>query len=409
MNTATTPATFRAIPHPYRGLLAICSDLDETPDRDVYREIVQYLNTTAMTSMGPGVGLEVGNSIYFDMPPEQFSYWNTDDAGRAMLRDLVRSGHVDCLHSYGDHATTRAHAGRALDELSRHGCTVTVWIDHAVAPTNFGADIMRGTGDVPGAAAYHADLTCGFGVRHVWRGRVTSVVGQNAARRLGGIWTPRHPVASARTLAKEWVKGVVGRRPGHKYAMHAPNAVLRDVRLRDGRAALEFLRANPYWRAVDKGETAAGLGEVLTPAMLRRLVERDGVCVLYTHLGKIRSREDMLGPLTRTALARLARLERDGHVLVTTTRRLLDYCAALRSASCRAIAAAGKTRIELAADAGFPADGLTVYAPGPGPFELVLNGVRRDDARLNPPDSTGRASVSLPWKRLEFPLDGGDL
>ena len=57
---------------------------------------------------GPGVGLEVGNSIYFDMPPGQFAYWNTDDAGRAMVRALIRSGHIDCLHSFGDLATTRA-------------------------------------------------------------------------------------------------------------------------------------------------------------------------------------------------------------------------------------------------------------------------------------------------------------
>src|SRR5258708_28717945 len=34
--------------------------------------------------------------------------------------------------------STRAHAGRALDDLARHGCGVKVWIDHAVAPSNFG-------------------------------------------------------------------------------------------------------------------------------------------------------------------------------------------------------------------------------------------------------------------------------
>jgi len=53
--------------------------------------------------------------------------------------------------------------------LTRHGCDLEVWIDHAVAPSNFGADIMCGSGDVPGAKAYHSDLTCGFGIRYVWR------------------------------------------------------------------------------------------------------------------------------------------------------------------------------------------------------------------------------------------------
>jgi hypothetical protein len=110
-------------------MLAICSDLDETPDRHVFWEIARYLNSSDATPMGPGVGLEVGNSIYFDMAPDQFAYWNTDDRGRAMVQELVRSGHIDCIHSFGDLATTRAHAARALEELQRHGCRLEVWVD----------------------------------------------------------------------------------------------------------------------------------------------------------------------------------------------------------------------------------------------------------------------------------------
>src|SRR5687768_6833004 len=114
--------SIRRFPYPYRAMLAICSDLDETPNREVYYELMRFLNTTDETSMGPGVGLEVGNTIYFDMPPDQFAYWSTDDRGRAMVRELIRSGHIDCLHSFGDFATTRAHAARALDELEKHNC-----------------------------------------------------------------------------------------------------------------------------------------------------------------------------------------------------------------------------------------------------------------------------------------------
>jgi len=40
------------MPYPYRGMLAICSDLDETPDRNVYWEIMRFLNTTEKTAMG---------------------------------------------------------------------------------------------------------------------------------------------------------------------------------------------------------------------------------------------------------------------------------------------------------------------------------------------------------------------
>jgi hypothetical protein len=121
----------RRFPHRYDAMLAICSDLDYTTDGGVYREIARYLNTREPTAMGPGVGLEVGNSIFFDMPPAEFAYWNTDDAGREMVRTLIRSGHIDVLHSYGDLARTRADAERALAELDRHALHLPVWVDHA--------------------------------------------------------------------------------------------------------------------------------------------------------------------------------------------------------------------------------------------------------------------------------------
>ena len=70
-SSLNTDIQLRPFPYPYRAMLVICSDLDETPDRNVYWQIMRFLNTTEMTAMGPGVGLEVGNSIYFDIPPDR--------------------------------------------------------------------------------------------------------------------------------------------------------------------------------------------------------------------------------------------------------------------------------------------------------------------------------------------------
>jgi hypothetical protein len=107
---------------------------------------------------------------------------------RAIIRALIRSGHIDCLHSFGDLAITREAAARALDELDQHGCRLGVWVDHGSVPTNFGADIMCGTGDVSSSPSYHADLTCAFGVRYVW------VLDPKAKR--AWVWTSdgMHPV-----------------------------------------------------------------------------------------------------------------------------------------------------------------------------------------------------------------------
>jgi hypothetical protein len=385
-------------------MLAICSDLDETPDREVYWEIARYLNSGETTNMGRGVELEVGNSIYFDMAPDQFAYWNTDDQGRAMVQELIRSGHIDCIHSFGDLATTRAHAGRALEELERHGCRLEVWIDHAVAPSNFGADSMRGHGDVPGAAVYHSDLTCGFGVRNVWRGRITSVVGQDVPRSLSGIFDPAHAPASARTLAKEWTKEWLGRLGSRKYAIHAPNEVLSPVRLRDGRRVWEFLRANPHWGGVEKSATAAGLAEVLRPRFLDSLVKRGGVALVYTHLGKVTDRREPLPPVTREALRLLASYRDSGRILVTTTRRLLDWCRRRREARIDVTESDDSLQVAVALPRSEGAfDGLTLYVPARRRVRLVLDHREIVGLRTNPPDHTGQTSISLEWKRLQFP------
>ena len=403
----------RRMPYPYRAMLAVCSDLDQTPDRHVYWETMRFLNTTETTSMGPGVGLEVGNSIYFDMPPGQLAYWSTDDAGREMVRTLIRSGHIDCLHSYGDLAAARHDAGRALDELARHDCRLEVWVDHATAPTNFGVDIMHGHGDVPAHPAYHADLTIAHGVRYVWRGRVSSVTGQDTPAKIGGLWKARHPLASARTAAKEAAKHLLAKRGNDRYAMHGPNRVLREVRLRDGSAVQEFIRSNPHWGGVSSGETADGIGQVLTEGMLDRLVSREGVCILYTHLGKISDPARPLAPAAVAGFRRLAEAHRDGRVLVTTTRRALDFITARDRAVWSARSEGGLLTIDVrtpTADAptGAGADivdlaGLTFTIPDDVVCRIVVDGSVIEQASANPPDHAGRRSISLPWPALELP------
>jgi hypothetical protein len=316
---------FGMFPLPPIATLAICSDLDETPDAATYFELMRFLNTTDETSMGPGVGLDVGNTIYFDMPPGRFSYWNATEADRGKIRALIRSGHIDCLHSYGDSATTRAHAGRALDELVKHDCRIPVWVDHGVAPTNFGTDIMCGHGDEPGHPAYHADLTLSYGIKHVWRGRVTSVIGQNRPFSLRSIGSPHHPLASTRTLAKELAKQLLALRGHAKYGCHARNPLVVDGSLRDGQPIREFIRCNPGWGGVSCHDRGDAIHEILTPRFLDRLVERRGPCILYTHLGKLDRGKTRyrFQPAVVAAFRLLAEYQHAGKLLVTTTARLL--------------------------------------------------------------------------------------
>jgi len=394
-------------------MFTVSSDFDETPDWRVYWESMRFLNTTRDTAMGPGLGLEIGNSIYFwgTFPHiRELTYWDTDDTGRAMFVALMKSGHVDTLHSFGHLARTRDDARRALEELERRECQLRVWVDHASAPHNFGADIMHGIGDLPGSPAYHADLTLARGIRYVNRGRTTSVTGQNVAPRLTGILTPAHPLASARTLAKEAAKRTLAALHYPKYAMHGPNRVLRDVRLRDGQPVQEFMRCNPYWGGVGEGDTGVGVADVLTPAFLERLVEREGVCILYTHLGKIRDRSEIFPASTRRAFQLLADAFRERRILVTTTHRLLRYLNARDRLRYRTLREGRSVVISLDAiddtiTGSRPCcpeelQGLTFLLPGAQAVEIRSEGV------AIPCESThhaNRSYVSVPWRPLVFP------
>ena len=198
-------------------------------------------------------------------------------AGRALVRALIRSGHIDCFHSFGDLATTRAAggalAGRAgAPRLPPRGVDRPRDRPHQLRGRHHAGHRRRARGP---------RLPCRPDLRLRRRVRLARAGDERGRPRtfpgaLGGIFDPAHPLASARTLAKEMTKSGLARLGHEKYAMHPPNQVLRPARLRDGREVSEFLRANPFWLAVDKGETADGLAGVLVRPMLERLIGARG-------------------------------------------------------------------------------------------------------------------------------------
>jgi hypothetical protein len=402
----------RQLPYPYRAMLAICSDLDSTPDKHVYMEIMRFLNTTEITTMGQGMGLEVENSIHCRAIPPQFSYWDTDEAGQEMVRTLIQSGHIDCLHSFGELVFTRDEAEPALNALTQHNCRLEVWVDHGGAATNFGSDVMQGHGDEIGHPAYHADLTIDYGIKYVWRGRVTSITGQDIPARFGGIFNWKYPLRSGWTLFKEAAKRKLARQGNHKYAMHGPNATLRPSVLRDGKPVYEFMRCNPHWDGISSYDQGRYIGEVLTDGMLKRLISRGGTCVLHTHLGKIDDTNVLFNKTAVEAFRRLAEAFRSGSILVTTTRRLLGYHRAVRKISFDSSWDSKGLHIELRTKSSESVTGelssmdlcgLTFYVSTPENTRITVDGCEIANLHHNGPDHTGQPSISLAWPLLEFP------
>ncbi len=394
----------RPYPYPYEAMLAICSDLDETPNGDVYFECAKYLNTDEHTRFGPGLNLEVGNTLYFGMPEGEFSFYNASDEEKSKLIELIKSGHIDCIHSFGDHISKREEIEHIWQVLEDNGCTIKVWVDHAVAPSNFDSDIMKGQGAVKGSDCYHADLTLGKGVEYVWKGRVTSLVAQNRPISFAGIYNSKHHLASIKTMAKEALKVCLGSVGHVKYAMHGKNRLMRKATLVDGSPVIEFMRSNPSWKGVSSFETADGVSEVLTEPMLNQLCSAGGATVLYTHLGKYADPEWPFNSETVKAFKRLKSYVDSGKIKVTTTRRLLDYCRAVEEIDWESSETDKSVKISLKTNLPLIAlQGLTWYIKESQSVEIWVNGIQCNELTYNRADKSNQVSVSLTWKNLSFP------
>ena len=112
------------------------------------------------------------------------------------------------------------------------------------------------------------------------------------------------------------------------------------------------------------------------------------------------------------AFRRLAEEFHAGRILVTTTRRLLGYRRALCEIeySCRCGEDGLKIDVrsrmgEVSGHRLSPADlaSLTFYVPDSQSVRVEIDGAQVPNLRRNPPDHTGRPSVSVPWPQLDLP------
>src|SRR3954447_3168247 len=111
MGAAPDVALLR-FPPPYRSMVAISTDIDHTTITS-FRETHRFLNTVGETSMGPGLGLDIANSmwLYTSRPRRgrpalhrEISYFaGSDWTRRSRVADeliaYAHAGWIDTLHS----------------------------------------------------------------------------------------------------------------------------------------------------------------------------------------------------------------------------------------------------------------------------------------------------------------------
>ena len=403
--------TLRKFPYPYRGALAICSDVDNTPSLDMYLAVMDYLNGNSETPFGKGLGLEFGNSFWFFnlTSSPQLSYFKEDGVKETSFaphcRELLASGHIDVLHTYGNYdegGFSRRHADISLNELIKHNAKIKVWVNHGSPMNTQNIGFLESfEGSKPDKKGYHNDLLSDYGVRFAWIGRMTHILGQDA----------RQTVNVKIKNALQRLMFETKYRHLKNILYDAKNRLLIETELQDGNKIWDFQRWINAWgreRTLDIND----LCSQLKPSNIKSLIKNEGSLIVYTHICEGLHTEKSFPKELKSNLENISLLSQEGYLFVTTTSRLLQYTKVKslltfettfnNELTCLVISpfinALGE-KIQLSETT---LQGLTFYCQHPERIRIIFKG-KDVKIKKNPPDHTGQCSVSVPWIPLEYP------
>jgi hypothetical protein len=304
--------------------LALSIDCDGCTVERLHR-VLRYWASDEKTEFGPGLGLPVASSMFAysrnPAAPPQAAYLDGDRDG---LLEAYRRGWIDSLHGLGDFTAaqpcTRDLARKAFDALAADGVRLKVWTNHGGQENR--QNILRpGTsGDEPGSSFYHSDLAEGYGIRFVWASELTPVIGQDReaspaeyySSHADHPWTARWMARAAHGLCEHLVRKA-GIEP------YAGNRLVERRTLRDGREMAVFRRYG-RWRF----DTISRLPEIVTPAVLDRLVASGGAMIVYLHIGPSGDETPERLSAGMKALDEVAHRVREGTLRVARTVDLLE-------------------------------------------------------------------------------------
>jgi len=405
--------SLRKFPYPYRAAFSFANDVDNTPSLGIFLELMKFLNTDSMTPLGKGLDLEVGSSFWFfnltNTP--QLSYYdggsriNTRFA--SFCRALWKSGHLDMLHTYGDFdegGFEREFAEHSINELEKYGAGIKVWINHGNRNNlqNLGRSEYQEGAD-PKSSAYHFDLLRSYGVRFIWSGRMTHVIGQNAEK----TYNVRLANFAQKLLSKTKYRYL------QESLFDFKNRLSMKIALQDASEVWDFVRfVNRFGR--EKTQDVCDLVKQTDPAVIKLLISNSGYLILYTHMCEgVLNLKDLPRKLINN-FEFLAKVYREGRLLVATTSRLLQYNERHDNIVWQTDNKDGVERIEISPhiNALGPKQklsesmlqGITFYCDDPQKTAIFFDG-KPIGIKKNPRDTTGRYSVTIPWRRLEYPYN----
>ena len=444
----------RDFPYPYGAMAALINDCDNTTPRS-FERYHRFLNTRGETIYGPGLGLDISDSVFMYTAAADYNQVMTYflGAGDGELKDArrieryIRCGWIDALHSYGDFSSsggaspegpqpgeaaqeaaqpggasylfTRELAAGAAGALRRDGIFPLIWTDHGNEGNvqNFGSYGIESSarykrGDSPYSRDYyHSDITLAGGLKYIWNAKDSSRFGYGfplTARTLRDgrkLWSFSRYTGGGGSNGSGGGDDADNSRNSNNGSGGGDgagnNSISTGAGGRGGAAGRE--RDGRDWYP-DR------LRYILTEERLSDLADKGQYGLFAQHLGYYG--EDYVYEAEDVEALRLLADFQYGRnaVLVAGTARLFEYATARKFVSYKASLAENTfTDIDILSvdDPLFPEPapsldrlrGLTFYCDDQDNVRMFIRGEPVDDSEIvrNAPDETGRPSVSIRW------------
>ena len=399
----------RKFPYPYKCAFSISSDIDNASSLDFFVQFMDFLNSEKQTIYGPGLGLEVGNSFWFfnGSKSEQLSYFDgltdKETSFAPIIRLYLKSKHIDTLHSWGNFdrgGFKRYYAEKGTEVLNKYNFNIPVWVNHGIN-LNYQkvGDYPSMYGDDPTHSCYHTDLLSESGFEFIWTGKVTHIIGQNGRKNFS-ILSKLLLQKIIKKLKYQHVKDPI---------YDDDNNLIKPLLLRDGNKKWEFTRFINSWGNAGDLDFYEFVGQIKA-RNLKRLIKNQGIMILYTHFN-----ENLGATIPMNLIERLGFLKKmvnRKEILMGTSSRILKYWEVsnyikfeVQDLEDKVIILINDTMYSPVGKqslTSFHLNGLTFYINISKPHKIIFkNKVCR--TILNPPDYTGKQSISIPWQKLEYP------
>lgn len=386
--------------------------------------------------MGKGLGLNIADSFWFfsNNPhnKNQMTFFEgisskRSDASR-VITESIKNGRIDSLHTYGDFSCRggfhRELAIQALKELKKEGLKITIWINHGENHNFQNVLIYPALGDIRSTTSragietqteeYHTDLLRGYGIKFFWNSHVTGIIGQDRECSLIEYYESLTKFNKSRRIALFFLALIANKTripfflsTSKKAASYFDipyimnNDLLIQTKLRDGWIVYTFQRYGSY-----ELDTEEDIPYHLSDKNLKKLIDKEGYMILYTHLGKKKTKQEkVLSGETVRCLKKAAKISKDGLIWIAPTSKLLFYNMLTKSINWK-VTTKNKDSIIIIKkvdDEVFgkfnpslsQLSGITFYTNDPKRTKISIRDKIIDNTSINPPDYLGRKSVTI--------------